>query len=320
MRLTDHSIDTLAETVNEEVIYQNPLLFLRIWEIYAEIQGDGAQKKHSWHYHKEVELLAVVEGSLGVENKHRYTVLRPGDVMILGASQPHRSHTPELGPLRYVVFQVDLGKHFDQSTLPYLHAFSELTQPLDELNYIFEQNKAAEREAHALIMDIHKESQERMRGYEIAISSAIKKLILLLLRNDTRNVLNYTEEFELNRIRPVLDYVDTCLADKVNVEDASAMLNMSYYYFIKYFKKIMGVSFLDYVNYKRIKKSELLLLTSDLSISNVGYDVGISNMAHFYKLFKRYNQCSPKEFKQRAASGVPAGDLKETSVVKYPTC
>jgi YesN/AraC family two-component response regulator len=65
---------------------------------------------------------------------------------------------------------------------------------------------------------------------------------------------------------------------------------------------VMGISFVDYVNYKRIKKAERLLLTGDLSIMEVSFEVGILNMAQFYKLFKRHNQCSPKEFKQRMRS------------------
>ncbi|OAB42392.1 helix-turn-helix domain-containing protein [Paenibacillus glacialis] len=302
MSLLETNIDTHSDAINEEVIYQNPLLFLKIWEISLEAHYSNVVEKHPWHYHKEVEFLAVIEGHLGVQSKGDYVVLGPGDVMVLGASQPHRSHKPLTEVLHYVVLQIDLSKHFDQSTMPYLYCFSELTQPLDILNYIFKENESAKRETHAFIMEIFKESQTRMRGYEIAVSSTIKRMMLLLLRSDSRNVLNYTGESELNRLRPVLDYVNEHLNDKLCVEDACTLLNLSYHYFIKYFKKSMGISFVDYVNYKRIKRSELLLLTSELSIMEVSYEVGISNMAQFYKLFKRHNQCSPRKFKQRMRS------------------
>lgn len=294
------TIDTHSDAINEEVIYQNPLLFLKIWEITD--QHTSTLDKHPWHYHKEVEFLAITKGHLGVQSKHNYVVLGPGDVMVLGASQPHRTHKPLTEELHYVVFQLDLVKHFDQSTMPYLYCFSELTGPLDELNYIFHTNEQAQQEAFAFIMEIFQESQTRERGYEIAASSTIKRLLLLLLRSDNRNVLNYTEETELTRLRPVLDYINAHLNDKLCVEDACHLLNLSYHYFIKYFKKTMGISFVDYVNYKRIKRAELLLLTSELSVMDVSFEVGISNMAQFYKLFKRHNQCSPREFKLRMQS------------------
>jgi AraC-like DNA-binding protein/mannose-6-phosphate isomerase-like protein (cupin superfamily) len=297
MPLKETTIDTHIDAINEEVIYQNPLLFLKIWKISMEANQLSSLEKHPWHYHKEVEFLAIIEGHLGVQSNHDYVVLAPGDVMILGASQPHRSHKPLTDALHYIVFQIDLGKHFDQSMMPYLYCFSELTQPLDKLNYIFNEQESAKREAYAFIMEIFNESQTRMRGYEISISSIIKRLLLLLLRNDSRNILNYTEESDLIRLRPVLDYINAHLDEKLVVEDACHLLNLSYHYFVKYFKRTMGVSFVEYVNYKRIKKAELLLLTSELSIMEVSYEVGITNMSQFYKLFKRHNQCSPREFK-----------------------
>lgn len=295
------------DAINEEVVYQNPLLFLKIWEIQVGSPYFGIPETWPWHYHKEVEFLAVTEGHLGIQTKHDYYLLGPGDVLMLGSSQLHRTHKNSSEGLRYVVFQVDLSQHFDQSTMPYLHCFSELTQPLGTLNYIFRENAAARQEAFALITDIFGESQTRQRGYEMAISSAIKRLMLLMMRSDTRGVLRGSDESGLMRLRPALDYVDRHLGERIAVEDVCSLLNLSYHYFIKYFKKAMGLSFVDYVNYKRVKKAERLLLTRDLSIMEVAFEVGIPNMAQFYKLFKRHNNCSPKEFRQRMRGGAGLG-------------
>jgi YesN/AraC family two-component response regulator len=61
----------------------------------------------------------------------------------------------------------------------------------------------------------------------------------------------------------------------------------------------MGLSFTEYVNFRKIKHAEQLLLTRDLSVSEVGDLTGMPNMAHFYKMFRRFNQCSPKEFQRK---------------------
>ncbi|MGE8056821.1 helix-turn-helix domain-containing protein [Bacillus mycoides] len=292
----------LAEAIEEKVIYQNPLLFLKVWDIVMETSYNNQIESASWHYHEEIEFLAIIEGYLGIQNKDKYIVLGPGDVFIFGKSELHRSHKPSAGSLHYVVFQVNLKQHFDRSIIQYLHCFSEQTKSLNELNYIFEQNEVVKHEAYVLITEIFTESKMKMNGYEIAISAAIKKLLLLLVRNDTHNILNYSEQDDIARLKPVLDYVEDHLGEKITVTKACALINLSYHYFIKYFKRIMGISFLDYVNYKRIKQAESLLITSDLSITDVGCEVGIANMSQFYKLFKKENNCLPKEFKQRIQS------------------
>ncbi|CAI6014611.1 AraC family transcriptional regulator [Cohnella sp. JJ-181] len=294
-----NAMDAHAEAVNEKVVYQNPLLFLKVWELQGAERVRRATDAWNWHYHKEVEFLAIIEGGLEVQTMTSLTTLGPGDVMVIGSSRPHRTWGANGESVRYIVFQVDLARHFDQSILPYLHHFSELTGPLDELNYIFEASADARNEAHALIADIYEETYRARVGYEIAVSASIKRLLLLMLRGDERGILRGTEEAGIARMRPVLDYVDSRLGERIAVDDVRQLLGMSYHHFIKTFKRTMGIPFVDYVNYNRIKKAERLLLTTDLSIMEVSFEVGIWNMAQFYKLFKRHNQHSPKEFRQR---------------------
>lgn len=294
--------NSFTEIVNEEVIYQNPLLFLKIWELGSDSAHFDPPTPWCWHSHKQVEFLVVTEGLLAIQTKHEQTVLSAGDVIVLGSSQPHRTYKYSAGPLRQIVFQIDLKQHFDLSTMPYLHCFSELTHPLEQFNEIFRSNPVVKQAAYELILQIFEESQSRKIGYELAISAAIKNLLLLMLRNDTRDLSALAEDSGIARLRPALDYIDKHLGERITVEDVCSLLNLSYHYFIKYFKKVMGISFVDYVNYKRIKKAERLLLTGDLSMMDVSFEVGILNMAQFYKLFKRHNQCSPKEFKQRMRS------------------
>jgi len=293
-----------TEIYNEEITYQNPLLFLKIFELINESAVHGIPDPWYWHYHKQVEFLIVTEGTLGIQTKDAYTMMEAGDIMVLGSSQPHRTHKCSASPLRQIVFQVDLMQHFDLSAMPYLHCFSELTHPLESFNELFRHNAEVKRAAYDLIRGIYEESHSQKLGYELAISAGIKNLLLLLLRNDNRDLTALTEDTGLSRLRPALDHVDRHLSDKIAVEDVCSKLGLSYHYFIKYFKKVMGLSFVDYVNYKRIKKAERLLLTRDLSIMEVSFEVGILNMAQFYKLFKRHNQCSPKEFKQRMRSQI----------------
>ncbi|WNR44123.1 AraC family transcriptional regulator [Paenibacillus roseipurpureus] len=289
----------LTDIRNEEVVYQNPLLFLKIWEIKHDMAQYGLPDPWTWHWHKQVEFLVVTQGQLAVQTKDAYTILEAGDVLLLGSSQPHRTHKYSEAPLHQIVFQIDLTQHFDLSTLAYLHLFSELTHSLEPFNDLFRTQPKVRANAYQLILQIYEESQSRQVGYELAIVAAIKNLLLLLVRNDHRDLHGVTEDASISRLRPALDYIDKHLAERITVDEVCSLLNLSYHYFIKYFKKVMGLSFIDYVNYKRIKKAERLLLTGDLSIMEISFEAGIQNMAQFYKLFKRHNHCSPKEFKQR---------------------
>jgi len=281
------------QPLREKIEYENPLLSLKIWQMVRTIPGSV-----TWHYHPECELMLVQEGSLTVDLSDETFELRDGDIVILGNSQLHRDHNPE-GNLKYIVLQFDLNNYFDQSTIPYLQYFNETKMPLSAMNYIFRENPEARREAADCIRQIHQEAVDKLSGYELAVNMLIKKLLLILIRNDTRRLLADQDRVERIRLKPVIDFVEANIDDRIAVEEVCGLANMSYYYFVKFFKKMMGQSFTEYVNFRKIKRAEQLLLTRDVSVSEVGELIGMANMAHFYKMFKRFNGCSPKEFQRK---------------------
>lgn len=299
------------DMVHEKVVYQNPFLCIRIWQIEGPaLSGQDVitqekillrkcKEPLTWHYHKEVEFLLILQGALNVYLPEEQFLIQQGDVAIFGSSEPHTTQLCSVEPLRYLVFQLDLQKHMDQSTVSNMKYFSNGLRPLSRLNYIVRDNKSVRDQIAQFIMNIHKETEHQENGYELAVSAMIKNIFLLLVRNDNHYVLHYQQDPLMERIQPVLQYIDEHLAEKMLIEDMTKQVNLSYYYFIKVFKKAVGMSFTDYVNFKRIKKAEQMLLTEDMSIAQIAEFVGISNLGHFYEMFSRLNSCSPKQFKNR---------------------
>ncbi|MBB6732644.1 AraC family transcriptional regulator [Cohnella zeiphila] len=281
------------QVVQEKIEYENPLLSIKVWQSNRELNFAV-----NWHHHPECELMLVQRGRLDVEIKDEVFTLRDGDVIVLGSSQLHRDRSYG-DKTDYIILQFDLQTFFDQSTIPYLQYFNETKVPLSAMNYIFRDHPESRQAVAECIRDIFVEVQNKESGYELAVNLLIKKILLILIRADTRGLLANQDRVERIRLKPVLDYVDGNIGEKVTVEEACRLANMSYYYFVKFFKKTMGLSFTEYVNFRKIKRAEQLLLTRDLSISEVGDQTGMPNMAHFYKMFKRFNHCSPKEFQRR---------------------
>jgi len=281
------------QVLQEKIEYENPLLSIKVWQSVRQPHFEV-----NWHHHPECEFILVQKGRLDVEIKDEVFSLRDGDVVLLGSSQLHRDRSYGEST-EYIILQFDLQTFFDQSTIPYLQYFNETKVPLSAMNYIFWEKPESRQAVAECIRDICDEARRKESGYELAVNLLIKKILLLLIRGDTRGLLANQDRVERIRLKPVLDYVDGNIGGKISVEEACRLANMSYYYFVKFFKKTMGISFTEYVNFRKIKRAEQLLLTRDLSISEVGDQTGMPNMAHFYKMFKRFNHCSPKEFQRR---------------------
>lgn len=285
------------EVFQEPIHYQNSQLCIKVMQFTTQ-QPERAFPL-PWHYHKEIEFVLVREGVHEIHTVNRVYRLYPGDVAAVGSSQLHRGHKVGGGTMVCVVLHFDLQPYFDPAMMMYYRHFSEVRHPLEELNYIFQENPAVKREIARIILSILDEITGRGKGYEIAASMHIKHLLLTLLRGDRKGLLEAHEWIDAAVMRPVMEYVEARLASKIHMEEVSRRAGMSYSYFSKYFKKAMGASFTEYINLRRIRNAERLLVTSDRSVAAIAASVGIENMAHFYELFKRFNGCTPKEYLRR---------------------
>lgn len=295
----------------EPIEYQDPLLCIKIWKLINE--GLQYPIEWIWHYHKEVEFLTVEQGILDVHTPDKVYRLKAGDSCVIGSSQLHFGRKIGTERLVYMVLHIDLHAYFNPAIQMYYRQFTEIDQPLDRLNYIMEENEAAKREVAGIMAEMHDEMQEKRSGFELATSTLVIKLLLTLFRNDDRRTLNQETAMDIPLLKEVISYINAHIGEKIELKQVCKLANMSYSYFSKYFKKMMGISFTDYVNRRKIQNAERLLLTQNMKVTEIAEAIGIENMAHFYELFKRYTGCKPKEYmtKLRAESYNPINQAPE---------
>lgn len=285
-------MDVQLERLHESLRYENPLVPMRVFRHQKE-----KDIWNSWHYHvKQIELLYILEGKLDVYIENELYPLAPGDVVLIGTNQLHRDFSYGV---KYFVFQFDCQHYIEPANSPYMKLFMGMNFPLSKLNYIFTENKQANQTVTTLISTIYTEAKNKEPGYEMALGSLIRQVLLTILRNDNRNLFTAKNHLEMMRLRPVFDFIEHNLTRKIEVAEASKLANMSYYHFVKTFKKAVGMTFVDYLNYHKIKLAERILLTKDVSVEQTAHMIGMDNLGHFYHLFKRYNQCPPGEFRRK---------------------
>lgn len=280
------------EAVKEEVHYQHPSLCYKIWGFHLEPEHRNMWNR--WHYHKEVEILLLQEGFMQVETVDRLYHLREQDLFVAGSSRLHR--TKRLTPVNQVVLQFDMMAQLDMFTNPFTPALLEISKPLDHINRILATERSVKESMRKLILQILNEASKKQQGFEVAISGAIKQLLALFIRHAP--VSEPFSHVDWNRLKPVLDYIELHYTKPIRIPEVLQLVHLEYHYFIKYFQKCIGMSFVDYLHFKRIKKSEHLLLTESLSIAEIGIESGFPNTSQFIRIFKRYNGCTPSDFRK----------------------
>lgn len=86
------------------------------------------------------------------------------------------------------------------------------------------------------------------------------------------------------------DFSLTILAEKIGFSSG---------YLSGVFKDLYGTTFQDYVNKRRMEKSKLLLLTTDMKNYEIADEIGFDDVNYFSTRFKKYFGSTPKQYKQK---------------------
>jgi len=92
--------------------------------------------------------------------------------------------------------------------------------------------------------------------------------------------------------------IDTDYPHEFSLEKYEFILKISKYRLCREFSRCYQISPLQYLNHVRLEHAKNLLLTTDLTVKEVGSSVGIHNTNHFINLFKRNTGHTPQAFRK----------------------
>lgn len=119
------------------------------------------------------------------------------------------------------------------------------------------------------------------------------------LINDLLNYFNKNDNNDFSEL--IINEVKTELINNIDKKIPLSYFAKKYGYNISYFsqlfKKIVGTSFAEYFILLKMDKAKLLITNSSTPLQNIASSVGYDDYYHFSKMFKKYTQYSPTEFR-----------------------
>jgi AraC-like DNA-binding protein len=98
------------------------------------------------------------------------------------------------------------------------------------------------------------------------------------------------------------NYMQENYADHITVSQAADMIGLSYFQFMKFFRKATGTSFVTYLTRLRLVHAQRLLTETDRSIAAISADVGFSDQSYFDRRFRQHYQKSPRQLRAETGS------------------
>jgi two-component system response regulator YesN len=99
-------------------------------------------------------------------------------------------------------------------------------------------------------------------------------------------------------IDEIITYVEENYMNDIGINTIALALNLSPNYLSSIFHKKTQKRFTDYLTEVRIAKAKELLRETDLHVKDIAQKVGYYSTRHFTKLFFKYVNCYPSEYKE----------------------
>jgi AraC family transcriptional regulator of adaptative response / methylphosphotriester-DNA alkyltransferase methyltransferase len=94
------------------------------------------------------------------------------------------------------------------------------------------------------------------------------------------------------------EYIDEHYREPLTLEILADMCHGSPYHLQRTFKRIIGLTPVEYIQKVRISKAIEELTTTDKSVADIGLSVGLSNPSYFITLFKMKTGQTPKQYRK----------------------
>ena len=168
----------------------------------------------------------------------------------------------------------------------------ELTLP-----YHISSTHPAHHSLHECFIKMASLYTEQTFGYEIALKSVLLQALFLLLQYSTTE--SATISASSDKLKNVLDYIDLHYAEPLTISELAELCYFSEYHFMRFFKKHMNMTCIQYINNVRLEKAVELFEHGETSILEVSLSVGFHNLSYFHRAFKSKYHMTPLSFIKR---------------------
>src|SRR5258708_40268305 len=98
---------------------------------------------------------------------------------------------------------------------------------------------------------------------------------------------------DVSRLQAARDLIDPSWHLPLSLEIISYHVGFSRHHFLRAFRRTFGLTPHQYLTRRRIERAQYLLAYSDMSVTEICYEVGFQSLGSFCTLFRRYTGCSP---------------------------
>lgn len=255
-----------------------------------------------YHYHPELELTCILEGKGTRFVGYHVESFCPGDLVLVGPNVPHcwkndADHYKGLD-LKAQAIIVHFKEDFAGSAffnLPELLPLKKLIQ--DSKRGIRMYGKARKKIKERLEMLPGQSGAGRLGNLlEILEMMALSKEKTSLTEIDSYRLM---PPVQVKRLNDVYQYTLDHFRENISLEEIAQVANMTPNAFCRFFRSHNRKTYVQFINEIRIANACKLLGNTSAGITEIAYESGFNNLAHFNRIFRKHRKMTPFTYRKQ---------------------
>lgn len=261
-----------------------------------------------WHWHEEMEIILINNGYVKVATDDGDQILGPGQGFLLNQNVMHSIHSIEGRNCTYysLIFHPDFLFGYNNSylrtnfLLP-MQSFSILKTLLMEEQNVWHKSMLT------ILEKVLSVNRTKDFGYEMVTKGYLCQFWATLLNKLPLSNIPASPNTSLNeqRVKQAMLFIRLHHADALTLEDIAASISVSKSECCRCFKSTIQITPFEYLmKYRIFEASKQILNDRDhnRSIADYALSVGFNSISYFNKLFRRYLNCTPTEYREQVAA------------------
>ena len=301
----------LNENLSEILEYNSPTIPIKASHAYLSDYPNGVVPAH---WHKELECIVTLSGSISYHVNNNTYILHAGDGIIVNTNRIHLgSPAPdECGKYQdTIIFDENNDAHYavlllHPDTLRFNHKMEEkYINPLlfDSNSDVFflQHDVPWQQDVISIILEIFYAVIDKSPCFELLAQSRFFQLWSLLYQNTiAKNGYELAETDPMNPLKTMISYIQKNYQGKVTLNDVAEAGMMCQSKCCRLFRDALKQSPIEYLQHYRISKGLYLLDHTDMSITEIALECGFHGASYFTETFRKLNGITPKEYRKQS--------------------
>ena len=255
-----------------------------------------------WHWHREVQFSYSLYDKVVVFIEDEKIILSPGEGIMVNSNVLHQIKPYNNSDC--MMFSIDFDPTLIGGTEQSLIETKYLNPIIKNKNLKFISLKPAVPWQESILVylkEVFTLSHEKPYGYELEMKNYLSIVWLNLIREMREEIKNSVPEVSNDdeRVKLAMQYIQKHYTENIQLDNIAMAANISKSECCRSFKRVLKVTPFEYLMEYRVSKAAQLLLKSKESISNIALDAGFNGISYFGKVFKKYMNCSPSEYRNK---------------------